>query len=195
MTKFFVAAVLGALVVALAGCGGDEETAPVAGTTGGAPEAAFDRAFIDAMVPHHRSAIAMAKAAQGRGLTQPDLERIAADIVVSQQREIDKLLEWRESWFGSRELDPEGAAKLGVPEAEGGMMEHGPDQILEAVDVDGTFAKLMIPHHEAAVAMAEAARARSARPELKELAEQIISAQEREIGIMRKHAGGAMNHG
>lgn len=52
------------------------------------------------------------------------------------------------------------------------------------------FAQMMIPHHEGAVAMAEAARERAEHDEIKELAEAIIAAQEREIEIMRPHAGG-----
>jgi Domain of unknown function (DUF305) len=46
---------LAAILVALAGCGGGD-----AGTEGVPQGEAFDRAFIDAMVPHHESAIEMA---------------------------------------------------------------------------------------------------------------------------------------
>jgi uncharacterized protein (DUF305 family) len=62
------------------------------------------------------------------------------------------------------------------------------------VDVDTTFAKMMIAHHEDAIAMAEAADERGQHEEVKELAVAIIDAQERETGIMENHASGE-HHG
>jgi uncharacterized protein (DUF305 family) len=154
----------------------------------------FDQGFIDAMVPHHREAIEMAKAANSRGLTQSDLQKIANDIAASQQREIDQMLDWREKWFGSRKLGPVLPEVLGVPESELGMEHGSADEVAGAVDVDAKFAEMMIPHHEGAIAMAEAAKERGQHEEVKNLAEAIIKAQEREIGIMEKHASGE-HHG
>lgn len=185
-------------VVALVGvsCGGSDETAEPTGdeqaaATGQVP---FDMAFIDAMVPHHREAIEMAKAANARGLTQPELRTIAKDIITSQQREIDQMLAWRQEWFGSRNLGPILPEVLGVPEGEL-RMEHGSgDHIAGATDVDQSFAQRMIPHHEGAIAMAEVAKDRAQHAEIRELAGAIIEAQEREIEILRPHAGGE-HHG
>jgi len=191
-----LAVLLAAVALVVVGCGGDDDDEQAAGDqqTVGSRQAPFDRAFIDAMVPHHRAAIEMAEAAKARGLTQPDLDKIASDIIVSQQREIDQMLGWREQWFGSRKLGPIQPEVLGVPENELGM-EHGSgDEIAGAVDVDATFAEMMIPHHDGAIAMAEAANERAQRDEIKDLAAAIIGAQEREIKIMEKHASGE-HHG
>ena len=154
----------------------------------------FDQAFIDAMVPHHREAIEMAKAANSRGLSQPDLEKIANDIISSQRREIDQMLDWREQWFGSRTLGPVLPEVLGVPEGEMGMEHGSADEVAGAIDVDARFAEMMIAHHEGAIAMAEVAEERGQHPEIKDLAEAIVGAREREIGIMEKHAPGE-HHG
>lgn len=51
----------------------------------------------------------------------------------------------------------------------------------EANGIDRAFAEQMIPHHQGAVDMAEIALERAEHPELRELAEQIISSQETEI--------------
>jgi uncharacterized protein (DUF305 family) len=186
---------LAAVVLVAAGCGGDDDAEPAGnGDTVASGQVPFDQAFIDAMVPHHREAIEMAEAAQDRGLTQPDLEKIATDIVSSQQREIDQMLEWREEWFGSRTLGPILPGVLGVPKSELGMEHGSADAVAGAVDVDAAFARMMIPHHEGAIAMAEAAKERGEHEEVKELADAIIAAQEREIEIMRKHASGE-HHG
>ena len=187
-----VSVLVAALVVIAAGCGGDDDAAQPAGgeETAASGQVPFDQAFIDAMVPHHREAIEMAKAAQSRGLTQPDLEKIANDIISSQQREIDQMLDWREQWFGSRTLGPVLPEVLGVPESELGMEHGSADEVAGAVDVDQKFAEMMIPHHEGAISMAEAAKERGQPDDVKELADAIIEAQEREIGIMEEHASG-----
>ena len=191
-----LAVLLAAVAFVAAACGGDDDGAePAAGDeTAASGQVPFDQAFIDAMVPHHREAIEMAEAAKARGLTQPDLNRIASDIISSQQREIDQMLAWREQWFGSRTLGPVLPEVLGVPGSELGM-EHGSgDEVAGAVDVDATFARMMIPHHQGAIAMAEAARERGQHEEVKELAGAIIGAQKREIELMEKHASGE-HHG
>lgn len=191
-----LAVLLAAVAFIAVGCGGDDEGAEPAGDqqTVASGQVPFDQAFVDAMVPHHREAIEMAKAAKSRGLSQPDLEKIANDIISSQQREIDQMLDWRERWFGSRTLGPVLPEVLGVPESELGMEHGSADEVAGAVDVDATFAEMIIAHHEGAIAMAEQADDRGQHEEVKGLAAAIIDAQEREIGIMKKHATG-MEHG
>jgi uncharacterized protein (DUF305 family) len=188
------AVLVAALAVALAGCGGDDSADQAPATSAAPSGVPFDQAFIDAMVPHHREAIAMAEAANDRGLTQPDLQKIANDIIASQQSEIDQMLEWREQWFGSRTLGPILPEVLGVPESELGMEHGSADEVAGATDVDATFAQMMISHHEGAIAMADAANKKAQHDEVKELAAAIIEAQEREIEIMEKHASGE-HHG
>jgi uncharacterized protein (DUF305 family) len=178
---------LGALLVAalallVAGCGGDESTddAAPAGE-------AFDRAFIDGMVRHHESALEMARSAEAAGLTVPELQQVARDILRTQQAEIDQMKEWRAEWYGSSEIDPEGAAALGLSDAEMGM-EHDADALLNSADPDQDFAAMMIAHHEGAITMAELALERAEHDELKALAQDVIHAQQREIEVLKPHA-------
>lgn len=50
---------------------------------------------------------------------------------------------------------------------------------------DQRFIDMMVPHHEAAIAMAEIARTRATRDELRALADEIIDAQTTEVGRLR----------
>jgi uncharacterized protein (DUF305 family) len=190
-----LAVVVGGVALFVAGCGGGNgSTNPAGGgKTTASGQVPFDRAFIDAMVPHHRAAIVMAEAAKARGLMQSELETIANDIVSSQQREIDQMLTWRQQWFGSRALGGVLPEVLGVPENKLGMEHGGAEELETTDDVDATFAQMMIPHHEGAIAMAKAAQTAAQHHEVKGLAASIIDAQKREIRIMKKYAIG-MHH-
>lgn len=63
-----------------------------------ADERPFDRAFIDAMIPHHESAIAMARVALEES-ESPGIRELAANIVESQEREIEQMQQWRKEWY------------------------------------------------------------------------------------------------
>lgn len=59
----------------------------------------FDVTFIDAMIPHHQSAILMAQVALGR-VQHPELKALAQAIIDAQQREIEQMQAWRAAWSG-----------------------------------------------------------------------------------------------
>lgn len=63
-----------------------------------ADEEPFDRAFIGAMIPHHRSAIQMADVALEKS-ENPQIEKLAGGIVEAQEREISQMQTWRENWY------------------------------------------------------------------------------------------------
>lgn len=168
-----------ALLGFLSGCGGGSKST----STTTASSVPFDRAFIDAMVSHHRSAIEMAKAAQGAGLSSPALNSVALNIIDSQQREIGQMLAWRKDWYGSTKIDPNAGQELGMSEADMGMNHNLKD--LKGSNIDGAFASMMTAHHEGAIRMAEMAPERAEHSEIKTLARQIIAAQTRELKIMK----------
>ena len=67
-----------------------------------------------------------------------------------------------------------------------GMMSSG-EKISQNSDlIDAHFIEQMIPHHEDAITMSEIALEKETRPEVKELAENIISAQDKEINDMKE---------
>jgi len=159
----------------------------------------FDLIFIDMMIPHHESAVAMAEVALVRA-EREEIRQLAEDIIASQAAEIEQMREWREAWYPDAPAMPMDQ----MMEMMGGMMEGmpgmpGPDMMGMAMDVaaevaalcaapgpfDLAFIEMMIPHHLSAVVMAEVARQRATHDEIKEFAEAIIAEQEREIDLMR----------
>jgi len=62
-----------------------------------AASAPFDVAFIDAMIPHHQSAIDTSRVALKES-TRPEIHDLARDIIEAQLREIGQMRTWRVSW-------------------------------------------------------------------------------------------------
>jgi len=161
------------------------------GISGG--DAPIDRAFIDMMVPHHESAIAMAELAQERA-QHPELRQMADDIVAAQSAEISQLKDWRQEWFGSADTPsmeempmlPGMSMPAGHSMSGGAMdMTEEMDALRDADPFDRFFIDAMIRHHEQAVEAAHIVLAETSRDEVRGLAEDIIEAQTREIEQLR----------
>ena len=60
-----------------------------------------DKAFIDAMVPHHQGAIAMAKVAL-KNAEHQEIRELSHNIISSQQTEIEELKSVKQEEFGPR---------------------------------------------------------------------------------------------
>ena len=58
----------------------------------------FDKAFIDAMIPHHESAIEMAQVAYQKS-DNPEIRALAEGIVEAQTGEITQMEGWRKQWY------------------------------------------------------------------------------------------------
>ena len=140
-----------------------------------------DRRFIDAMIPHHEGAVEMAEVAL-KNAEHDEIERLAEDIVSTQEAEIRELKSIKKKEFGTSKV-PMG---MDAREMEGmGMMADS--QTLASKDpFDKAFIDNMIPHHRSAIEMAELAAKQTRNPEIKRLASGIVEAQEREISQMKR---------
>ena len=156
----------------------------------------IDQHFIVQMVPHHEGAIAMAKIALERS-KRPEMLSLAKAIIEAQQKEIDDMSAWYQSWYGS--AVPQGGMGMMRPNVERGSTEASrpnvhmsgttgePDMLkpVSATEFDREFINEMIPHHEMAVMMAQMLAASTERAEMKQLADNITTSQSREIEMMR----------
>ncbi|MCK9211788.1 MAG: DUF305 domain-containing protein [Candidatus Paceibacterota bacterium] len=58
----------------------------------------FDKAFIEAMIPHHQLAVMMAQMLKS-GTNRPEMLSLANNIIESQSREIQEMQSWYKSWY------------------------------------------------------------------------------------------------
>ena len=58
--------------------------------------------------------------------------------------------------------------------------------VAQAPNIDQQFIDMMVPHHEGALGMARIAQQRAERPELRQLADEILRSQDAEISRMRQ---------
>ncbi len=156
----------------------------------GAADADFDLRFIDAMTPHHQGALVMAKEAKEKS-QRPEIQKLADEIIKAQTKEIAELQTWRKQWYPTASNKP-----MAYNAQMGHMMEMSSEQMkgmmmsqdlgVKDADFDLRFINAMIPHHESAVVMGKDALAKSTRPEVKKLAQDIISSQQAEIKQMQE---------
>jgi uncharacterized protein (DUF305 family) len=139
-----------------------------------------DERFIDAMVPHHQGAVEMAEVAL-KNAEHDEILELSENIVSTQQAEIEQLKQIKQREFGSSEVPMEMSAQ----EMEA-MGMTPPGELADKDPFDKAFIDAMIPHHQSAIEMAQVAREKSEIPEIKELAEDIVSAQQKEIEQMTR---------
>jgi uncharacterized protein (DUF305 family) len=138
-----------------------------------------DRRFIDAMVPHHQGAIAMAEVAL-KNAEHEEIKELSRNIIASQQAEIAELKSIKQEEFGTSNVPME----MSQEQMRGMGMMMDPQQLANQKPFDKAFIDAMIPHHQSAIEMAQVALENSDNPKIKELAQNIISAQQREIEQM-----------
>ena len=138
-----------------------------------------DERFIDAMVPHHQGAVEMARVALDNA-EHERLVQLSEDIVTTQQAEIEDLKSIKQEEFGTSRVPMEMSPKQ--MRSMGTMTD--PQELANRNPFDKAFIDAMIPHHQSAVEMAEVASEKSRNPRIKRLAENIVSAQKREIEQM-----------
>jgi uncharacterized protein (DUF305 family) len=133
----------------------------------------YDAVFVDSMIVHHEGAILMANQALEQAERQ-EVKDLANAILTAQEAEIGQMKEWRTAWY------PDLAATSGM------AMDMGPMEVPAGnTPFDQRFIQAMIPHHESAITMAQDALQQAKRQEIKDLAQEIISAQEAEIAQMK----------
>ena len=152
----------------------------------GSAEAGFARD----MSVHHAQAVEMAEIVRDKTESE-EVRLMAADMALTQQGQIGRMQGWLDAW-GLPATGAEPAMSwMGHP-TEGRMPGMASPEEIERLrnappeEAEVMFFRLMIPHHQAAVPMAEAVMEESDRPEVENLAGAIAASQQGEIELMRE---------
>jgi uncharacterized protein (DUF305 family) len=190
------------LVVTIAACGDDDDTASTAtlmpatsdaqleATTSDSSSGEFNAAdveFSQAMIVHHGQAIEMAEVAlEGASGASASVVAIADAVKDAQQPEIELIAGWLQDWGEPTQMT---VSHDDHPVSMDGMLS---DEQMEALDAatgaefDSLWLEEMIEHHRGAVEMAETVQTDGVNDDVAILAEQIILNQSAEIAEMEK---------
>jgi uncharacterized protein (DUF305 family) len=173
---------LAALALAIMGVTAVESGRPPGDTS-------LEAGFARDMMVHHDQAVTMAMLIRDR-TDDPVLRSMATDMVLTQQNQIGQMFGWLNLWGLPATGTQPAMTWMGHPTT--GLMPGmaTPQQIADLASLSGTeadiaFLELMIPHHQAAIPMAQFALDNSDVPAVRDLARQILAAQEVEIANMQ----------
>lgn len=142
--------------------------------------------FLKGMIPHHESAIAMSEAYLKYGGESKQLEAMAKDIIKAQQEEIKQMnalvKQYEENGESNAEKETEYLKKYNEMLKSHATHHVDPET---TKSIDQAFAEGMIAHHQMAVEMSRDILEFTDHDEIRQLAQSIIDAQEKEIEEMQ----------
>ena len=145
--------------------------------------------FARDMMVHHAQAVEMAGILRDKSIS-PEMETLATDIALTQQAQIGQMQGWLAVWKLPMTGTEPAMAWMDHP-TDGGMPGMATPEEIAALraapseEAEERFLRLMIPHHQAAVPMAEAVLEETDRPEVRQLAGAIVASQKAEIELMQ----------
>ncbi|MBF6595844.1 MAG: DUF305 domain-containing protein [Thermaceae bacterium] len=165
------------------------------GVLEGAP---FEQAFLSMMIPHHRTAVAMARDILNK--TQDEQIRgWASAIIRDQEREISQMRTLLSTLGGTnlaaqRAMTQSGMGQnsstgMGQNSSTANTAQSGSDSMMQPSQTPASpervFLEAMIPHHLQAIQMATLALQKAQNPVIVKLASEIVVAQAQEVYQMR----------
>ena len=180
-------------IVLFSGGGSGGQTVPVAGSV--------DAGFAQDMIVHHQQGILMARIAE-LDSTDSEVQGVAYDIQYTQTAQVGQMQGWLALWNLPQTSDAPHMAWMTIgghnhtgatddPLATTGLMpgmatddEMNKLKSLHGKDSDIYFLQLMIRHHEGGAAMMQYAIDHAANPVVRNFAQQMLTAQTGEIGVM-----------
>ena len=139
----------------------------------------IDLFYVEQMIPHHVMAVEMAQYALVHGESEY-IRTLSANIISSQNAEIATMRKIA-AQLRAAGIRP---VSMGLTTEQMGM-NHDMSHIVGARPFDPVFVDMMIPHHQGAITMSQVLFERGTGIRTRQLAEQIVASQTREIQEMR----------
>ena len=143
----------------------------------------FDLDFANMMMMHHQGAIDMSEMEIAKG-TDAQIKTMAQNIITSQKAEIDKMQQWVKGYKIPEAKKQTGEMHNELGETMKAMMDKMNNMKIMG-NTDKDYAMMMIPHHEAAVKMAEDEIGHGKVATLKIMAQKMIADQNNEIKLFK----------
>lgn len=141
--------------------------------------------FVLEMTPHHEGGINMAKAIVKYG-SNPKVKKIAENIITSQEAEIPIMKKLKAKFEKEKTSKKEDSEKYLAEYNEVKDKMFKEMKNVEITDnVDANFLQQMIYHHEGAIGMAKNILKYTEDPELRKIAENIVTSQSKGIEEMK----------
>ncbi len=186
-TALTVTAALG-----LTACADDtSDPGPAAGSEASSQFNDADVNFAQQMIPHHQQAVEMAELAADRAAND-EVRQLAEDVEAAQGPEIETMTGWLQAWEQEVPSGSMDHGDMGHGDMDGGMAGMMTEEDMSALadakgnEFDQMWLKMMVAHHEGAIAMARTEQANGQNPDAIALAKQIAADQEAEIDQMRQ---------
>jgi uncharacterized protein (DUF305 family) len=150
---------------------------------------ADDVAFATNMIPHHQQAVDLSAMVPDRS-TNAALIALAQKISAAQQPEINVMKVFLVQWNENPDTN---SGHAGHGNAMQGMVDAATMtklQSLTGAEFDKLWLQSMIGHHQGAIEMAKAEIANGDNVDAKNVAKNIVTTQEAELGQMKQMVGG-----
>jgi uncharacterized protein (DUF305 family) len=199
-TAVAITAVAAGAAIALTGCSSQDGHSASGSSSSVAAAASHndaDAMFVQMMVPHHEQAVEMSDMLLAKQGIDARVVSLAREIKAAQGPEIATMKQWASSWGVSADggMDHSGMdhGSMDHGSMDGGSMsgmmsadDMNRLRAAQGVDAARLFLDQMIEHHTGAITMAQNEIRSGKDPAAKELAQSIVTTQQREIATMRQ---------
>ena len=147
----------------------------------------FDKAFLADMLAHHQGALNMASLARAE-TTKNEIRTLSENILTSQTKEVQQMMDWQQQWGYLDGSNPHAGHAMEAGDGMGAAMAAMEAKLYDLTGdaYDKEFLAQMIVHHQQAIDMSRYAETNAGRQEIKDLARDIIRAQQKEIADMQR---------
>lgn len=137
-----------------------------------------EKEFIQSMIPHHQEAVDTSKLVVAH--TQDvQLKTFAQNVITVQNKEITQMKKWLSEWY--EESNPTSGNYTPM---------MGDLTSLQGSELDRSYIEGMIEHHLGAIAMAQQVLKLNPRPEVTQMANDIINTQQAEVATLQSWLSG-----